>query len=270
MAIATFSRDDLMHTLDTLGVSEADCVLLHSSLMHIGRFNGCDAHDMPGAIIEVLLEVLEANGTLLTLAPFYDYSNKGQPFDTRRSPVSPEVGVLNAAVAAHPEAERSANPMFSLAGIGKLAGHICNGPNASAFGAESAWDRAVKSGAKMVLLGSSIERFTLVRYIEQRVGVPYLFVKLFCTPVLRDGVALGYPVTALLRYLHLSITYRLAPFGARLSEAGVMREAPLGGGMVKVIDAAEAVAEGIDAAQEDVHFFLAAPPNYVDAEFPIF
>ncbi|MBT3305198.1 MAG: hypothetical protein HN377_01820, partial [Alphaproteobacteria bacterium] len=99
---------------------------------------------------------------------------------------------------------------------------------------------------------------------------PYLFVKMFRTPVLRDGVALDYPVTALLRYNHLPLQYKLSKFGDRLRNAGILRETPLGGGLISVLDTAKAVKEGIDALQENLHFFLAAAPDYVDTEFPVF
>lgn len=269
MASASFTVTELANALSSVGIEMGDCVLVHSSLLHLGRLGGCPARDMPGVITETLLEAIGDDGTLATLAPYYDYSDSGAPFDTVRSPVSPEVGVLNAAIAAHPDAERSANPMFSLAAIGKLADHICNGPNASAFGAESAWDRAVHAGAKILLLGSSFERLTLARYIEQKVGVPYLFVKMFRAPVSRNGAPLGQPVTALLRYRHLPLDYGLAEFEARLNQAGITREAPLGGGRVLAMDAAKSTEMGINALQDDIHFFLKSPPDYVDNAFPL-
>jgi aminoglycoside 3-N-acetyltransferase len=238
-------------------------------LLHLGRLADCKAKDMPLKIIDILLEVVGKDGTLAVLAPFYDYADKKEPFDTRRSPVSFEVGVLNAALAERKEAERSANPLFSLAALGRQADYICNGPNASAFGAESAWDRIVGAGAKVLLLGSSIDRLTLVRYIEQRVAVPYLYIKLFKTPIYRNQKLLPYPVTTLLRYRDLPLTYNILEFGRRLRESDIIAEASLGGGRILAMDAAQAVDQGIAALQEDIHFFLEQPPTYVDNAHPL-
>lgn len=224
---------------------------------------------MPRRVIETITQYLGRDGTLAVLAPCYDYSNLGVPFDTRRSPVSRELGVLSATVAEWEGAERSANPIFSVAAVGAQATYICNGPNASAFGIESAWDRVVRLGGKVLLLGSGVRRMTLARYIEQHAGVPYLYTKLFRTPIFRDGVPLPYPVTALLRYANLPLQYDLLRFGERLYEQGIMRNCALGGGQVQAADAESCVRAGITALNQDLHYFLAVPPAYDAAELPL-
>lgn len=269
MATAEFTLSELESVLGILGIAAGDTVLVHSSLMHLGLLSGCSPRQMPECIIDAFLDRLGQAGTLAGLAPDYDYSNRGVPFDTRTSPVAREIGVLNAALAARPEAERSANPIFSLAAIGASAKRICVGSNASAFGAESAWDRAVAAGTKIVMLGASFQRFTLARYIEQRFGVPYLYVKLFRTPVFRNGTEVAMPVTALLRYAHLPLEYDLSRFGELLREKEILRETALGGGTVMVADAAAAVDAGIEALNRDIHYFLAKAPAYGETELPL-
>ncbi len=269
MAAAEFSFADIDTALAKVGIAEGDTVIMHSSLLHLGMLSDCEPKAMPGRIVDRLLAVLGSSGTLAALAPCYDYSNDGVPFDTRTSPVSTELGVISANLAARSDAERSSNPIFALAAVGAQADYICNGPNASAFGAESAWDRAVRAGAKILLLGSSFERLTLVRYIEQCAAVPYLYVKMFRTPVLRDGRALPHPVTALLRYAHLPLQYDLSRFEGLLRDAGLLRETALGGGRVCGFDAAGAVRAGIEALADNIHYFLAVAPAYDESAAPL-
>ena len=266
MGFSEFSIKELLSSLTTVGISEGDIILVHSSLLHLGQLSGGDPQAMPHRIISALTSYIGKFGTLVALAPNYDYSNKGIPFDTRHSPVAHELGVLSAALAAHPDAERSANPIFSLAALGAMADHICNGSNASAFGSDSAWDRAVGAGAKILLLGSSFERLTIIRYIEQCAGVPYLYVKLFSTKIYRNKVELPYKVTALLRYPNLPINYDLSSFERELCSDGIIKEARLGGGEIKSMDALKCVRTGIQRINNDIHFFLAHPPPYIDCD----
>ncbi len=269
MATPEFTLAEFDAALDAVGIEEGDVVIVHSSILHLGLLSDCNPRQMSDRLIDTFVDRLGASGTLTGLAPCYDYSNNAAPFDTRTSSVAKEIGVFNAALAARVDAERSANPVFSLAGIGAAVSEICVGSNASAFGAGSAWDHAVKLGAKVVMLGASFQRFTLVRYIEQLAGVPYLFVKLFRTPISRNGVELDMPVTALLRYAHMPLEYDLSRFETRLSDLGLVRTTELGGGAVSAIPAKKAVDAGIEALNEDLHYFLRVPPKYPDGELPV-
>lgn len=266
MPISEFSLDELKSSLAVIGIREGDTVIMHSSLLNLGRLSGSDPEETPRELISALIAYLGSSGTLAALAPYYDYSNKGMPFDTKSSPVSHEVGVLNAALAAHPKAQRSANPIFSIAAIGSKADDICNRSNASAFGSESAWDRVVRTDAKILLLGSSFQRLTIIRYIEQCAGVPYLYVKHFPTKIYRDNVELPFKVTALLRYPNLPISYDLSMFEKELVATNILKEVPVGGGQVKSMDALKSVRAGIKRINHDIHFFLAHPPPYDDRE----
>lgn len=266
MPISEFCLDELRSALTAIGIGEGDTVIMHSSLLNLGRLSGSDPEETPNKIISALIRFLGSSGTLAALAPNYDYSNKGIPFDTKNSPVAHEVGVLNAALAYHPKAERSANPIFSIAAIGSKAEDICNGSNASAFGSESAWDRAVRADAKILLLGSSFQRLTIIRYIEQCAGVPYLYVKYFPTKIYRDSVELPFKVTALLRYSNLPINYDLSMFEKELVAANILKKVSVGGGEVKSMDARKSVRTGIERINHDIHFFLSHPPSYNEDE----
>jgi len=269
MPVAEFTLGELNDSLASIGIVAGDTVLMHSSLLHLGVLAECAPQEMPDRVISGLLDYLGPNGTLAVLAPCYDYSNDNVPFDTRRSPVAHELGILSAALAARPDALRSANPTFSLAAVGAGAENICIESNASAFGAGSAWERAVEAGAKILLLGSEVQRMTLVRFIEQRGGVPYLYVKYFQIPVFRDGIELDLPVTALLRYAHLPLEYDLSDFETLLRDANILHEATIGGGYARALDAAQCVQAGLEALAGDLHYFLASLPAYDDAELPM-
>ena len=93
--------------------------------------------------------------------------------------------------------------------------------------------------------------------------------KLFRTPVLTDGVPLDLPVVAPLRYAHCPAEHAMARFEDRLRDAGVLREAVLGGGPVKAVRMSACLEVGCAALREDLHFFLAGPPAYQDDAVPL-
>jgi aminoglycoside N3'-acetyltransferase len=252
-----------------VGVTDGGCILVHSSLMHLGRLAGVAAAEQPAALACLLRGRLGAGGTLAVPAPWWDAVDRGVPFDVRRSPVTRSMGVLSQHVAALPEARRSPNPIFAVAAVGRLAGAICDDCGMTAFGTGSPWDRLHERDATIVFLGAPFGTMTLVRYIEHRVGVPYLYNKLLTVPILDDGRPLAPHAVAPLRYRHAPVRYDLARFEDALAARGHLRRAPLGGGEVLAVGARDAVAVGVDALKRDLYFFLAEPPPYVAGEPPL-
>ena len=72
MPITEFTLDELLSSLNAVGVREGDIVLMHSSLLNLGRLSEVELDDVPGQIIEALVGYLGRSGTLAALAPFYD------------------------------------------------------------------------------------------------------------------------------------------------------------------------------------------------------
>jgi aminoglycoside 3-N-acetyltransferase len=260
---------DLAGALASIAVRRGDTVVMHSSLMHLGRPIECPSGAYPQRIVEAVRAYLGEDGTLAVPAPNWDYGSKGIPFDIRSSPVERSIGVVSAHVMTLPQVERSPNPIFSVAAIGRHASDICRPDTGSAFGVHSAWDRLFDMNARMLMLGSGVDTLSFIRYIEFRVGVPYLYNKLFTTAVLDSGRHLSITVTAPLRYRHCPATYNLSRFTERLRSAGVMLQAKLGAGAISMVTMLDCYRVGVEALREDIHFFLHEAPGYLPGEVPI-
>ena len=260
---------DIVDALAQINVRRGDTVVMHSSLMHLGRPSDSSLSEYPKRVIEAVMSYLGEDGTLAVPAPNYDYGSKGLPFDLRRSPVERSMGVCSAHAMTLPNVQRSPNPIFSVACLGRHAVEVCHPDTGTAFGAESAWDRLLAMDARILMLGSGVDDMTFIRYIEFRFGVPYLYNKMFATPVLDGDRPLPVTVTAPLRYPHCPATYDLSRFRDRLRGAGVLREAALGQGTAAMVAMADCYRLGIEALREDVHFFLREAPRYVPGEVPV-
>src|SRR4051794_24725901 len=84
---------DLAQALDRIGVRRGDTVVMHSSLMHLGRPTDCSLAAYPRCIVSAVLAYLGSDGTLVVPAPNWDYGLKGIAFDIRTSPVERSMGV---------------------------------------------------------------------------------------------------------------------------------------------------------------------------------
>lgn len=264
-----YTLEDLVNALGRAGIETGGTVVMHSSLYHLGRLPNASIPEYPSRIVQTICSYLGPDGTLAVPAPNMDYGVKRLPFDVQRTAVTKAFGVIGMHVAGLAECKRSPNPIFSLATLGAQAEFICGGGVATAFGVDSAWDRLYRLNADILFLGCGLEFMTFVRYMEFRFGVPYLYNKLFDTPILDGGTPINMAVVALLRYAHCQIEYDLTRFEQRLREAGVLRETTLGGGKVFAVRMDRCFEIGVEALKEDIHFFLARRPDYLSGQVPI-
>lgn len=270
MGFKTYSTDEFAAALDDVGIVAGDGVtVMHSSLPHLGLMEDVGLDEYPAAVAAAVRGAIGPDGTLVVPAPNWEYGRLALPFDLDATPVSKPLGVVSAHIAGLDGAVRSSNPIFSVAAIGPRAAHICGGGTGTAFGHDSPWDRMARLDATVLMLGCDCEYLTFVRYIEHRFGVPYLYNKMFATPVIRDGCEVAQATVAPLRYAHVPYAYDLRKFQAALGARGALREAALGGGMIAAMKMSDCFEVGIDMLKSDIHSFLAAPPDYQEGQVPV-
>lgn len=263
------TQNEFIQTFKRLGVQEGDLLLVHSDLMLLGLPEKARSRqDILEFYLESFQRIIGENGTLSVPAFFYEYARNGEPFDTRHSPVSKSLGAFSAYIGTLPQTIRSGNPLQSIASIGKLAHHISGGNSLCGYGVNSPWDRIRKNNGKIVFVGIGLEVMTYVHHIEQAVGVPHMYWKLYTYPVMRNGEVIpGHPVSAV-RYLNYEIEYNLKPFENHLLHKGIAKSLPLGKGKIIVVDAEEAYQEGIRLLEKDIYVFLKHPPKFIPGQIP--
>lgn len=261
------------HTLQTalkdLGVQEGDTLLIHSNLMMLGSIEGAhQREEILAFYLQAFQNVLGSSGTVAVPAFFYEYARFGEPFDTKHSPVSKSLGAFSSYVTALPKTVRSCNPLQSIAALGSKAELIAGGDSLSGYGVNSPWHRLRQQKAKILFIGIGVETMTYVHYIEQAVGVPHMYWKLYATPVLRDGIPLaGHPVSAV-RYLNYEIEYCLKPFEELLLKQGIANSLSVGKGQILVVDAEQAYQLGIQCLEKNIYYFLKKPPKFIPGQIP--
>ena len=148
--------------LRELGLRNGDIVLLHSSLISLGKVNGG-----PAAVIDAFLDVLGEEGTLLV-------------------PVFGALGILTDEVKSRPNVVISPCPVGTLAAIGKDAEELCRDhwKAETAHGNDTPYTRLAEKGGFICLLGVDQDRNTTLHSIEALLELPYMntATRTFTTP----------------------------------------------------------------------------------------
>lgn len=158
--------------LCTLGVTDGDILLFHSSLKSFGYIEGGADAVIDGALLAVGDRGTLAAPTLVQR----DFANAYKNWDKNRTPS--DVGRITEVFRKRPEALRSDQATHSVAAIGPMAkflteGHTAYGPRPSiygdyAFAESSPWQKMYDLGGKVVFMGATIESNTYRHFIEAR------------------------------------------------------------------------------------------------------
>ncbi len=201
------TKQSLQESLKKVGISEGDTVMVHSDISSFGIPENFSRKEVLNLFLEAFTNILGKDGTLCTPAYFYEYARHGIPFDIALSPVSKELGVFAKFINSLPESKRSCNPITSISAIGKNAEYICQIQNRHSYGEDSAFDKLYKLNAKIVLLGSALESITFGHYVEFRLGLPYIYNKIYNIPILFNNKVIFDCSYAAVRYLDYNIEY---------------------------------------------------------------
>lgn len=156
------NRKSIADGLRSLGLKGGDIVLLHSSLLSLGKVEGG-----PAAVIDAFLDVLTGEGTLLV-------------------PVFGALGILTDEVKSRPNAVVSPCPVGTLAAIGKDAEELCHDhwKAETVHGHHTPYTRIAEHNGYICLLGVDQDRNTTLHSVEALLELPYLndATRTFTTP----------------------------------------------------------------------------------------
>jgi aminoglycoside 3-N-acetyltransferase len=193
------SRAELADGFRQLGIAAGDTVMVHASIRAVGEVAGG-----PDQIHLAIKDALTAGGTMMMYAscPAYvDEVGRGNLSLDREREVLEKLPAFDASTA------RSARDTGALVELfrtfpgssvndhvarfvvwGKHAAHLIAGqPWNYAFGHESALERFVQLGGKILLLGCDHDTVTFLHYAEHIVDIPDKRISRFRVPVAEDG-----------------------------------------------------------------------------------
>jgi len=177
------TREQVISTLEVVGVKPGDGLMVHSALQFLGQPEGGLA--MYYEALCTALRIGAGTGTLVV--PTFNFAfARAEPFDQQTTPAE-EMGIFPEYVRRQPGARRSPHPMQSIAAVGFYALDLAGRDTASAFDPGSAFERLLELDFKLLLLGADVRYTSMIHYAEQRMKVPYRYWKEFVGEVRLAG-----------------------------------------------------------------------------------
>lgn len=162
------TRERLAHDLRALGLRAGDLVMVHASVRSLGPVKGGVA-----AVVKATLDAIGPEGTLAAYVdyePFHDEADPDPPvFDKLTARAALDHGVLAETIRTWPGSLRSDHPGAGVAAIGARADWLTRDhPFDFGYGAGTPLARLVESDGKVLVLGSPLDRITLLHFAEDR------------------------------------------------------------------------------------------------------
>jgi aminoglycoside 3-N-acetyltransferase len=269
--------DRFASILAAVGIRPGDAVLVHSDLRDLVRLADAgelsQASDARGFLLRAfdsaLMNAVGDSGTICVLGTYSDYARFAKPFDLKQSPPDAQYGAYNRYLFDQGNACRSLNPLVGFLAKGAKASWICEHISAYGYGPNTPWARLVALDGKMLFWGVDLRNMTFVHHVEQLVGVPHLYHKIYETPVLVDGQPIDSPVVTSVRYLDFNIGYNFKRLSDDLTAAGALnsfREAPF---QARAVGCRAVLSHLEQALAKNPYYLLSAPPQFVPGRIPV-
>ncbi len=247
----------LVDGLGSLGLTEGDVVIVHSSLSRFGYVEG-------GAdtVVDALLAAVGDAGTVaVPTSPViwrggshFHYIKHDPILDLRVTPS--KLGAITNALRQRPEARPSLSACHTLHAIGARRDWLLAGAETAVYptGPGTPWHRNCVGGGKVLLIGIGQNSNTTIHTIEEAGGAPILSQEVFYPMVIDlEGRIITVPTRA-----HLPNHPRaFEKMDAVCHEHGIMRVGTIGAATLRLIEAKPFLEIGVRILEKDPVFLLA-------------
>jgi aminopeptidase-like protein/aminoglycoside N3'-acetyltransferase len=259
----SYSASDLVDGMRRIGITAGDTVFFQTCVETLGQALGCaSSREICEMLWKSLSEVVGPRGTILV--PTYTFSFCRQEiFDIDNSPTI--WGEWNTFFEFSeyfrklPGAIRSADPIFSTAGIGPKAAEILTDLPKVCLGEDCVHDRLRRVGGKICILGVGLYESIFRHHMEATTRLPWRFDKLFTGFIREQGQVRKEGWIYNVRIWASNAD----PAGERLEaiarETGLCRVAPVGRGEILAVKADEFRALIIQELTRDPWFSVKGP-----------
>ena len=188
---AACGLDDLVTGMKRTGLRPGDIVFFQVSHLSLDPL---EFGSRPKASSEVLYsamrEVIGPEGTMLLPAFSLSFC-KNEDFDLETTPSIEGAWSSSLEFLEYfrrlPGVVRSADPIYSVAGLGPRAEELLTRLPNTSYGKDCLYERLVKSGGKICGIGVGLAEAPFLHYVEEAVGVPFRYKKLFTGRIGQNG-----------------------------------------------------------------------------------
>lgn len=187
----SYGRTDLVNGLKQTGLCRGDIVFFQISHINLGSLE-CGGFELKAneLLCSAMREVIGSEGTLLL--PTYSLAfYRNADFDVKTTPSIEGAWSSSLEFLEYfrhlPEVVRSADPIFSVAGLGPQAEQLLTQLPNTSYGNDCLYERLLKAGAKISGIGVGLAEASFIHYVEESLGVPFRYKKLFTGRIAQNG-----------------------------------------------------------------------------------
>lgn len=267
MAVS-LSIDDIISSLQELGLKPGDVVNVHSRLYTIGQLDGITADEIASSYRDAIQTVIGKDGTIVVPTYTTSFGRYGTPFILEESPS--EFGIFSEHIRQTSGSVRSLHPIQSLSALGKYAQALAGEHPPWNVGYDTIWDRMLNLNAKVISLGIPLKKcLSLVHHIEFIACVPYLYHKILKGNVFAGGTRISNDFFMPVRYLDYGIAYDLSRLETALFDQGAITSTKLGRNQVQAVAMTAVLEVLIKGLRQDPYFLLESVPTFVEGDIPL-
>ena len=171
MNVQSYSRRALRCALASTGLPEGAVVLVHTALYAPGRIVDTPLVEISSRFYSALRRQIGQHATIV-VPTFHLSFRRGEPFDRQFTPAT-GMGSFAEYIRLLPDSTRSCHAIHSVSAEGPLAEAITDRDTPSAFGKGSPFDALIDYDAHILTFGCTLESTCMIRWAEERIGVPY-------------------------------------------------------------------------------------------------
>ncbi len=251
------SAREITGPIRELGVEPHDVLFVHSSMLSSLRVEGATREEKMDTMLDALESVVP-DGVLML--PTFTYSFcKDENFDVELSPST--VGALTEHFRRRPGVRRTPEPIFSVAIKGSLPDEwerrIFEVDDVDCFGEDSLFAYLHAVDAKLLFLGVGFEFCTFMYLVEERLSVPYRYMKQFCGAVIAQGRRTQVRADYFVRKLDAGVENNFLPLAEALRGRSLTAEARIARGPGLLCCGARAVHDlAVEKVRESPDYLL--------------
>ena len=267
--------DEISSVLRRVGLVEGDIVLIYSNLASVSKIIDVRQFPLPtlrqrmlNEFHSAVLKVIGDRGTVATLGSYTDYARYGLPFYVDKSLPDQSLGAYPRHLFTQSGCVRSFNPTSNLLALGPKASLISVRNNATAYGFGTPWEQLIKNQAKILFWDTTLRPMTFGHHVEQCVGVPYVYSKLYDTPIYLNGVLVPFPTITSVRYLDYGVRYNMSTLEVDAKKNGLVQSVIENGLSVDLIQCNSFSEFLADKLIKNPYYMLDEPPSFVRGRVP--
>ena len=250
---------DVAEAARRLGVGPGDALVVHSSILALGRLGAvADRRAFARGFVDPLLETVGPAGGLLFPVFNFDFCKTGV-MDMDQTPTT--MGLLAEQVRLLPGSRRTRHPIYSYSILGPGAEPFLGASAKTCFGPGSIFDlmqrhRPEGGAVRLLFLGIPCppDACTYVHCLEEEMAVPYRYHKRFPGVMREEGREVPVETDFYVRDLEVPVLYNGQGLWERWLGAGIARRRPLGDGQAVCLDVADVRRVTLEAMAERIDF----------------